>query len=127
MPAYIFRYQLEYFVESSPDPLLQDRIAVELPEGYYWVFRGAVKPGDLYLNRVAFRDGRVEWLPARVAYRFEGSEETHPLYTTADPYTLLIRKGVQVDAPCERCEAAVRHRDWRFCQDCGELVKNRKI
>jgi hypothetical protein len=39
---------------------------VDLPEGYYPVRRGALKPGDLHLDCVEFQAGQVVWKPAPI-------------------------------------------------------------
>lgn len=70
---------------------------VDLPEGCYPVKKGAIKPGDLYLDRLAFKAGYVWWESAL-------GQPQHG-HTQAQYYSLLIRKGVQPDAhicPCWR-------------------------
>jgi hypothetical protein len=42
-------------------------IDVDLPHGYYRVWDGALKPGDLYLNEWRARDGVIRWEPSRTS------------------------------------------------------------
>ena len=70
---------------------------VEIPGGWYRVLSGVIKPGDLYLDFTAFKEGELIWLPAD---------------KTGKPHWecgCLIREGTAVDKQCERCA-----RKWRY-------------
>lgn len=96
---------------------------VELPDGFYRVYRGSIKPGDLYLNAVLFCDDGIEsWSEVEPACFGDW------LYGQADAYLCLIRRGSPVDEPCERCEVEARKIGYRFCgMCCHEVVRNHRV
>ena len=94
--------------------LIWKRLEIDLPEGFYRVFDGAVKPDDYFLDCVSARRGETIWLPA-------GTND--PPYDTADLYACLIRSGIPVSKPCERCEFRKAVFGERFCEDCREKIK----
>ena len=96
----------------NSDPALGFNLEVDLPEGYYRVWRGAVKPGDLWLNRVKLLEERiVEWCPIT---------DSKP----ADEYCCLIRIGKQVTQECERCKVEPRRFKHRFCLYCQFILRD---
>lgn len=101
------------------DPLDWNPIKVELPDGYYRVWSGAAKPGDLYLNMILIRDEIVQWEPREDAILVE-----HCLQTIQVP-VCVIRLGTPVDKACERCEAEPAVRGERFCDYCREIIKQK--
>lgn len=95
-------------------------VAVEMPHGYRRVFRGAVRPGDLWLDRLAFRAGHVRW--CRIE---DGPYRLDSPANKAEYYTCLVRNdgGPCPDEPCWRCEALPKHYGCRFCVACtGEVI-----
>lgn len=92
-------------------------IVVDVPDGWHRVWRGALKPDDLYLQRMLALDGIVTWVP------MGESDERGPTYQNAEVFTCVIRIGEQsVDHPCERCEVRHRERGNRFCWYCCRAV-----
>lgn len=91
-----------------------DIVDVDLPEGYRRVWRGAVKPGDLYLAVGEIREGRELWLDVH----YDG----HDLAQVAGEFLCLIRpdlhRGEPPDLECEMCEVAPRLRRHRYCRHC---------
>ena len=79
---------------------------VELPEGYYQVLSGMVKPTDLELNLLFWRDGRIVWEPVT------------PPYKKVWKYGCVIRKGVSPDKVCERCKTEAAIYGQRYCAVC---------
>lgn len=100
------------------DAFRENVVEVELPEGWRRVWRGAVKPGDRWLNRlVLLHDGIAAWEDVELPL------DTFDRKNGADSFCCLIRRGDgDVDLPCERCEFRVREVGKRFCWKCCDLV-----
>lgn len=91
---------------------------VELPEGYRRVFRGAIKPGGLFLHFGLYRDGIVHWAEIERLPTLDEAKRNEP-YSSAKWFGVLIRKDDGfVDPPCERCECRPRCGRNRFCEMC---------
>jgi len=87
-----------------------------LPPGYRRVWSGVAKCGDLYPHCVLLHAGILHWLPIR-------EQDLQDRNTsTVDGYLCLIRPDgeVEVEQPCERCQAFRRWHKWRFCRSCGK-------
>jgi hypothetical protein len=90
---------------------------VELPAGWYRVLSGALKPGDRCLAAGIFWEfGAVYWN--------ELTEFPPPgaLFSTAEGYVCLIRRGEPVEALCPRCHVAAIRRGYRFCWSCCNAI-----
>lgn len=96
---------------------------VQLPEGFYRVVSGALKPSDLVLCLLTLvRDNRVVW---------DKAADVYPNGGPATFYGVVIRKGVAVDPVCPRCEGAKPVKSWKYCKNClsevrEEMRKERK-
>ena len=103
------------FVLDQPvlDPVKRAK-PVDIPEGWRRVWRGRVKPGDLYLNALLFNcDGITEWRPVT------------DLDENATRYQCLIRQGTPgPDKTCERCGAWRARTGWRFCEWCADIIRD---
>ena len=104
------------------DPLDWNPIKVELPDGYYRVWSGALKPGDLYLNMVLIRDGITQWEPCdEIPMRpIPGSQLSYRQIPGC-----IVRHGTPVDKTCERCQAEPAVQGERFCDYCREIIKQK--
>ena len=100
-------------VEEMDDGVWR-KATLDIPDGWYRVLSGAVKPGDRYLAEDLFWDrGEVEWHDLR---RFPPPDRPDG---TAEWYLCLIRRGEPVEALCPRCHnAPVRH-GYRYCKQCS--------
>lgn len=92
---------------------------VELPAGYYRVWRGTLIDGDLCLDREAFLAGEIRWMPVKSEFLGRNPRKS---YCGPQWYTLLIRQGTPVDSECERCELQPARTGERFCRDCRRAV-----
>jgi hypothetical protein len=99
-------------------------IEVELPEGYYRVWSGALKPGDLYLNDFLAQDGIVFWEPVTY-FPTEQEARLGRRWSSAKWYVCLIRRGEPAVLPCERCGVHPRAHRLRFCRACAGIVAGR--
>ncbi len=104
---------------TTLDPLDWKPVEVVLPEGYYRVFSGASKPGDLFLNWTKIKQGEVCW------EYLESNEAMVPkgLDATQVP-VCVIRKGVPVEQPCARCGMEPRKFDYKYCDYCCSIILN---
>ncbi len=92
-------------------------VEVELPDGYRRVFRGALKPGDLFLNARLAPDV-IQWEPLKKLPSMSDAMRDE-INSTAKWFACLIRcDGGEVDIPCERCEVEPRRGKNRFCTGC---------
>ena len=75
------------------------------------MWRGAVKPGDLYLNwdQWSFHQ-RVQW------------HRVSELISDAEGYECLIRRGVPVDEVCSRCGCVNALPYSHHCNFCSDIV-----
>lgn len=92
-------------------------VTVEMPANYRRVYSGAVRPGDLCLDRLAFKlAGVVAWVPVETDQRWP--------YTRADVYSCVIRNdgGPCPEVPCEACGAAAKRPGYRYCRECADVV-----
>ena len=105
-------------LNDPPDPLHSRIIEVDMPEGYRRVWRGQVCPGDLYLNHRKSLKGEISWEPIDIDHLNENPE----FYHNAEEFTCLIRKGTEVDHPCERCQVNYKIGKNRFCWSCCHIV-----
>jgi hypothetical protein len=83
---------------------------VEIPDHWYRVLSGVIKPGDLYLDFTAFKEGKLIWRPAE---------------KTGEPHwecACLIREGMAVDKRCERCAEKAALPGERFCAGCRQVL-----
>lgn len=102
-------------IQDSLDPKSPDVLReVEIPNDYYRVWRGALRPGDLHLNMVLIRDNITEWLDA---YPPETGKND------AGWYSCLIRRGTSVDKTCEFCFCRMAIPGWKCCEDCREKLR----
>jgi hypothetical protein len=99
-------------------------VEVELPDGYYRVWDGALKPGDLYLSRLAALDGRTVWEPI-TEFPTEREAKRGDPGSSAGWYECVVRKGVEVVPPCDRCGVNGRERGLRFCRLCAVIMGER--
>jgi len=100
--------------EFGNDPLREGKPAViELPIGHYRVWRGAVKPGDLYLNWDV-------WCASRGTSEYWIAVDD--LTSNADGYECLIRRGVSVDETCVRCGCVNAVFYSHTCSFCREII-----
>jgi hypothetical protein len=106
-------------VNDPADSTDNNMVEVELPDGYYRVFSGALKPDDLYLNCLLARDGITQWEPLNQKHLAAKYNEPDG---HAGWFTCLIRRGVMVEQPCERCECFKRDFKLRFCWLCIPLA-----
>jgi hypothetical protein len=99
--------------EFGNDPLLEGRpAAVELPVGFYRVWCGAVKPGDMYLDWDVWCRSR-----GRSSYWAVIGD----LRSDAGAYECLIRRGTPVNEACARCgcvDVAFNH----HCSFCCDII-----
>jgi hypothetical protein len=96
-------------------------IEVELPDGYYRVWSGALKPGDLYLNDFLARDGITTWEPVTYFPAEREARFGRP-YSSANWYLCVIRRGEPVVPACERCGVEPRFNRLRDCRSCAAIV-----
>lgn len=108
-------------IGEYPDPLDERNLVVdvEIPDGWYRVWTGAIKPGDFSVNCVLLQDGITHWQPISERHL---SEKPGEPYTEARWYGCLIRYGVAVDKGCDRCGCNRRSGKARFCLMCREIV-----
>jgi hypothetical protein len=96
---------------------------VELPCGYYRVWDGAFKPGDLYLDMMA---GGVVWKPVKMPTRRETKDDA--AYSSVKWYGCIVRVGEPVMDACPRCKCAPRMLTNKFCRVCcRQVILNRRV
>ena len=79
----------------------QNKIQIVLPEGFYRVLSGAIKPGDRYLNAANFLSTqKKEWIELSQCDVMEifSTRRKNRAYDQAHWYYCLIRRGVPVSA-----------------------------
>jgi hypothetical protein len=89
--------------------------AIELPQGWYRVLSGAVKPGDYELDEELFWDTCV------IFWRELTEFPDDPCYT-ASLFLCLIRAGEPVEALCPRCHRRPIRFGLRYCTACARNV-----
>ena len=104
------------------DPTHWSPVEVAMPEGYYRVWAGTIKPGDLYLNLVLLRDGIVSWEPLDPEYELRRAKAIR-CRESARTIECIIRHGRLVEEACERCHCQRRHRKWRYCDRCADIIR----
>ena len=115
---------LEYDTPDSAGASIY--LDVDIPEGWYRVLSGAVKPGDHCLNRHLARDGIVSWVPvdeSPLTVALTATLDTlSGVYQRVETYDCVIRIGAAVDKPCEQCGNAAAMTGYRFCWDCAAQI-----
>jgi len=92
---------------------------IELPRGYYRVWDGALKPGDLSLNRLQAPEV-VTWGP--ITMPTDKDIRNREPYSNASWFGCVIRVGSQVREACARCLCAPRGLKNKFCRHCCQEV-----
>jgi hypothetical protein len=99
---------------------------VTVPEGYYRVLSGAIKPTDLFYSQKNREETGNHW--AKVSQMFGDLGPDH-LFGDATHYLCVIRKGVPVDAPCQKCHAkpvCEQGKLVELCEECYGKVSTKK-
>ena len=97
-------------------------VEVEIPQGYYRVFSGAVKPTDKFLNLQAIKEGQVIWLYVDIE---ENMRLPKGPRNNASVFGCLIRKGTAVEEPCIRCQCQPKRPRHKYCIYCCDVLLNR--
>lgn len=93
---------------------------VDLPRGYYRVWEGALKPGDLYFNLKSERWDAVA-LPT-----LRQIDDDEP-YSSVSWFGCIVRVGVPVKEACQLCGCAPRMLKNKYCRHCcREVILNHR-
>lgn len=97
-------------------------VRATMPEGYYRVLSGALKPTDLFYSANAESETGNPWsMIGDAFFAVAGLGEL-------EHYLCVIRKGTPVDVPCQRCHARPVCDDGmllEMCEECyGKLRKS---
>lgn len=98
--------------DTSLDPLEGSILLLTLPSGHRRVWRGATKPGDLYLCFNSLREGHVVWIPV--------DKRLHRVSS----FACIIRPDgeKEVDEPCKRCACMRCQPGCVHCRDCVRVI-----
>lgn len=107
-------------VTVSADPFTQGETAeIEIPDGWYRVLSGVVKPGDRFVNeRLFWADGIVEWIELPID-KVDFRKRKQHYNTTPQWFTCLIRRGEPVDKQCPSCNEEAIPLGWKVCRRCA--------
>lgn len=105
-------------VKDDPYEKASRTAEIEIPDGWYRVLSGVVKPGDRYINsRLFWADGIVEWIDLDIG-KVDFRRKKHH-YDTPQWFTCLIRRGEPVDRQCPSCNEEAVPVGWKACRGCA--------